>query len=66
MKTVARILLFLLATVFLLSTHAQTDSLYYGTLDEVTVKPKENPAHRIINAAIARRDSNSAFHCGSF
>ncbi|MBQ7735498.1 MAG: hypothetical protein IJT61_06160 [Bacteroidales bacterium] len=66
MKTVARILTFLLATVFLWSAHAQTDSLYYGTLDEVTVKPKENPAHRIINAAIARRDSNSAFHCSSF
>ena len=66
MKTVAHILCFLLATVFLLSAHAQTDSLYYGTLDEVTVKPKENPAHRIINAAVERRDSNSAFRCNSF
>lgn len=66
MKTVARILIFMLATVFLFAAHAQNDSLYYGTLDEVTVKPKENPAHRIINAAIARRDSNSAFHCASF
>ncbi len=66
MKTVVRILTFVLATVFLFAAHAQNDSLYYGTLDEVTVKPKENPAHRIINAAIARRDSNSAFHCASF
>lgn len=66
MKTVVRILTFVLATVFLLSAHAQTDSLYYGTLDEVTVKPKENPAHRIINAAIERRDSNSAFRCDAF
>lgn len=66
MKTVAHILCFLLATVFLLSAHAQSDSLYYGTLDEVTVKPKENPAHRIINAAVERRDSNSAFRCNSF
>ena len=66
MKTVAHILTFLLATVFLLSAHAQTDSLYYGTLDEVTVKPKENPAHRIINAAVERRDSNSAFRCNAF
>lgn len=66
MKTVARILTFLLATVFLLSAHAQSDSLYYGTLDEVTVKPKENPAHRIINAAVERRDSNSAFRCNAF
>ena len=66
MKTVVHIVTFLLATVFLLSAHAQTDSLYYGTLDEVTVKPKENPAHRIINAAVERRDSNSAFHCNSF
>ena len=66
MKTVARILTFLLATVFLLSAHAQSDSLFYGTLDEVTVRPKENPAHRIINAAIERRDSNSAFRCDAF
>lgn len=66
MKTVVHILFLLVATVFLLPAHAQTDSLYYGTLDEVTVRPKENPAHRIINAAIARRDSNSAFHCSSF
>ena len=66
MKTVVHIITFLLATVFLLSAHAQSDSLYYGTLDEVTVKPTENPAHRIINAAIERRDSNSAFHCNSF
>ena len=66
MKTVAHILCFLVATVFLLSAHAQSDSLYYGTLDEVTVKPKENPAHRIINAAVERRDSNSAFRCNAF
>ena len=66
MKTVAHIVTFLLATVFLLSAHAQSDSLYYGTLDEVTVKPKENPAHRIINAAVERRDSNSAFRCNAF
>lgn len=66
MKTVAHIIIFLLATVFLLPASAQTDSLYYGTLDGVTVRPKDNPAHRIINGAIERRDSNSAFHCQAF
>ena len=66
MKTVVHIITFLLATVFLVPVTAQVDSLYYGTLDEVTVKPKENPAHRIINAAIERRDSNSAFRCNAF
>ena len=41
MKTVVHILFLLVATVFLLPAHAQTDSLYYGTLDEMIAKMQE-------------------------
>jgi len=51
---------------FLCPVFCQVDSLYYGTLDGVTVKATDNPAHRIIDAAIEARDSNSAFRCSSF
>lgn len=59
------ILIVIFSSFISLTLQAQSDSVPIN-LDKVLVTPKDNPAHRIINNAVANRDRNAAFFCESF